>query len=109
MEDRLNALKDKLGVQWNELAQLIGISVPMLGFLRRGERNPSPKVLLSIKTLEDSDCSTTTSTKDELQRWKARAHAAEARAAVAEEKLKLVNEALGFILQGTTKLKEAVR
>ena len=109
MEDRLKALKDKLGVQWNELAQLIGISVPMLGFLRRGERNPSPKVLLTIKTLEDSDCSTTTSTKDELQRWKARAHAAESRAAVAEEKLRLVNEALGFILQGTSKLKEAVK
>ena len=109
MEDRLNALKERLGVQWNELAQLIGISVPMLGFLRRGDRKPSPKVLLSIKTLEDSDCSTTTATKDELQRWKARAHAAEARAAVAEEKLRLVNEARGLILQGTSKLKEAVR
>lgn len=109
MEARLTALKERLGIQWNELAQQIGISVPMLGFLRKGDRKPSPKVLLSIEALESSSFSATTTTRDELQRWKDRAHAAEARAAVAEEKLKLVNDALGFILQGTAKLKEAVR
>lgn len=109
MEARLNALKERLGVQWNELAQQIGISVPMLGFLRKGNRKPSPKVLMAIEALERSDVSTTTATKGELQRWKARAQAAEARAAVAEEKLKIVNEALGLILQGTSRLKEAVR
>ena len=109
MEARLTALKERLGVQWNELAEQIGISVPMLGFLRRGERNPSPKVLLAIEALERSDISTTTATKGELQRWKARAQSAEARAAVAEEKLKIVSEALSLFLQGTAKLKEAVR
>ncbi len=109
MEARLMALKERLGVQWNELAEQIGISVPMLGFLRRGIRNPSPKVLMAIEALEHSDISTTTATKGEVQRWKARAQAAEARAAIAEQRLKLVNEALGFILQGTSKLKEAVK
>lgn len=109
MEARLNALKERLGVQWNELAEQIGISVPMLGFLRRGDRKPSPKVMMAIEALERSDISATTATKGEVQRWKARAQAAEARAAIAEQKLKLVNDALGFILQGTSKLKEAVK
>lgn len=109
MEARLNALKERLGVQWNELAEQIGISVPMLGFLRHGNRKPSSKVLLAIEALERSDISTTTATKGELQRWKARALTAEARAAAAEEKLKLVNEALDYILKGTARLQEAVK
>lgn len=109
MEERLFALKERLGIQWNELAQLIGISVPMLGFIRRGIRKPSSKVLLSIKALEETNSSTMIATKDELQQWKSRAHAAETRAAIAEEKLKLANEAFELILQGTSKLKEVVR
>lgn len=109
MEERLIALKDRLGVQWNELANQIGISVPMLGFLRKGKRNPSPKILMAIEALEQGNTTVTTSTEDELQAWKERARKAEARAAKAEERLKLVNDALGLILQGASKLKEAVK
>lgn len=109
MEERLLALKDRLGLQWNELASQIGISVPMLGFLRKGKRNPSPKILMAIEALEQGDTTATTTTKDELQAWKERAQKAESRAAKAEERLKLVNNALGLILQGVSVLREAVR
>lgn len=53
MKDRLEALRSKLGVQWKELAEMLGISVPMIGCLRRGERNPSSKLELKISALEN--------------------------------------------------------
>ena len=108
MKDRLEALKDKLGLQWNELADALGISVPLLGFIRRGDRKPSPKVLMAIETLEHSDVSATTATKD-IQLLRQRAIVAENRAQIAEKKLAQVCEALDHILKGVGILKEAVK
>ena len=108
MNDRLAVLKERLGLQWNELADALGISVPLLGFIRRGDRKPSPKVLIAIETLEHSDVSATAATKD-MQLLRQRAIVAENRARVAEKKLAQVCEALDHILKGVTILKEAVK
>ena len=108
MKERLEALKEKLGLQWNELADALGISVPLLGFIRRGDRKPSPKVLMAIETLEHSDVSATTATKD-IQLLRQRAIVAENRAQIAEKKLVQVCEALDYILKGVGILKEAVK
>ena len=54
MKKRLETLREKLDVQWKDMAELLGISVPMLGCLRRGERNPSQKVLSKIEALEQN-------------------------------------------------------
>jgi transcriptional regulator with XRE-family HTH domain len=108
MNTRLEALKERLGLQWNELADALGISVPLLGFIRRGDRPPSKKVLIAIESLESSDINTTTATKD-TQLLKQRAIAAENRAQVAEKKLAQVCEALEHILKAVTILKEAVK
>ena len=108
MKDRLEALKDKFGLQWNELADALGISVPLLGFIRRGDRKPSSKVLMAIETLEHSDVSATTATKD-IQLLRQRAIVAENRAQIAEKKLAQVCEALDHILMGVGILKEAVK
>ena len=108
MNTRLEALKERLGLQWNELADALGLSVPLLGFIRRGDRPPSKKVLIAIESLESTDISTTTATKD-TQLLKQRAIAAENRAQVAEKKLAQVCKALEHILKGVTILKEAVK
>ena len=97
MNDRLAVLKERLGLQWNELADALGISVPLLGFIRRGDRKPSPKVLMAIETLEHSDVSATTATKD-MQLLRQRAIVAENRAQVAEKKLAQVCEALDHMM-----------
>lgn len=52
MRKRLENLRDKLDVQWKDLAVLLGISVPMLGCIRRGERNPSAKFIARVDALE---------------------------------------------------------
>ena len=59
MNERLTALKMRLNLKWEELAYKIGISVAMLGFLRRGERRPTTKILAAIAALE-TDTKTTT-------------------------------------------------
>ena len=97
MNDRLAVLKERLGLQWNELADALGISVPLLGFIRRGDRKPSPKVLMAIETLEHSDVSSTAATKD-MQLLRQRAIVAENRAQVAEKKLAQVCEALDHMM-----------
>lgn len=55
MKDRLEKLREKMGVQWKELADILNISVPMLGCLRRGERNPSDKLMVRIKAIESGE------------------------------------------------------
>ena len=55
MKTRLEKLRKKLGVQWKDIALLLDISVPMLGCLRRGERNPSEKVLARLAAVESGD------------------------------------------------------
>lgn len=52
MNERLTELKTRLNLKWGELASKIGISVAMLGFLRRGERRPTAKILAAIASLE---------------------------------------------------------
>lgn len=52
MMDRLEKLRSKLDVQWKDLAKILNISVPMLGCLRRGERNPSAELLKRIEYVE---------------------------------------------------------
>lgn len=52
MNERLTELKTRLNLKWGELANKIGISVAMLGFLRRGERRPTAKILAAIASLE---------------------------------------------------------
>lgn len=52
MKKRLEALRQDLNVQWKELADMLEMSVPMMGCLRRGERNPSDKLLRRIEDLE---------------------------------------------------------
>lgn len=108
MKERLEALRERLGLQWNELADALGISVPLLGFIRRGNRKPSAKVLIAIETLEHSDVDAVTATKD-MQLLRQRAIVAENRAQIAEKKLSQVCEALDHILKGVTILKEAVK
>ena len=98
MKKRLELLKDKLGIQWNELADALDISVPMLGCLRRDERSPSKKLLLRIEELEKKGVVLQADTTD----WKARA-------IDAENKLAIVGEALDLILQGASKLRSAVK
>ena len=52
MKERLEELRRRLGIQWRELADMLEISVPMVGCLRRGERNPSEKLLARIADVE---------------------------------------------------------
>ncbi len=70
MKKRLEALKSRLGLQWKDLANALSISVPMLGCIRRGERNPSKYLLKRIEELEqnvqnDATCSAITDTLDQ--------------------------------------------
>ena len=69
MKKRLEALKSRLGLQWKDLADALSISVPMLGCIRRGERNPSKNLLRRIEELEqngldNATCSNTSDTQD---------------------------------------------
>ena len=54
MDERLNNLKDSLGVDWGHLAERLGISRSMLGFIRRGNKKPSKRLLIRIMELEAS-------------------------------------------------------
>lgn len=102
LEERLEALKIKLGLKWNELAAALNISVPLLGFIRRGDRPPSERVLNSIVALEQTGISAKTATDAELHMWKSRA-------LTAERKLDQVSKALKLVLQGASELQEAVK
>lgn len=52
MNERLTVLKIRAGLKWGELAKKLGISVGYMGFLRRGERRVTPKILEAIEALE---------------------------------------------------------
>lgn len=66
MNERLEKLRKRLGVQWKELAELLGISVPMLGCLRRGERNPSEKLLARLDDVEAGKVALQTASKERM-------------------------------------------
>ncbi len=66
MNERLEKLRKRLGVQWKELAEMLGISVPMLGCLRRGERNPSEKVLARLSDVESGKVVLHTASKERI-------------------------------------------
>ena len=55
-----------MGVQWKELAEMLGISVPMLGCLRRGERNPSEKLLARLHDVESGKVALQTVSKERI-------------------------------------------
>jgi len=101
MNERLGKLRFSLGLEWGELAEKLCISRSMLGFIRRGDKEASAKLLYRISELEDSLNSKTVATGSNDQ-WKSRA-------LVAERKLGEVNEALSLILQGAKKLQEALK
>jgi transcriptional regulator with XRE-family HTH domain len=98
MKDRLFELKETLGVQWKQLADLLEISVPMLGCLRRGERKPSPNLATRIEELEKNGIVPQVTTID----WKRRA-------LDAEKRLAEINDAVSLILDGTTRLQKAMK
>ena len=52
LNDRLEALRKSLNLNYKELADMLHISRPMLDFLRSGKRKASPKVMRRIEELE---------------------------------------------------------
>jgi transcriptional regulator with XRE-family HTH domain len=52
VRDRLDKLRLKLMLTWNELQERLGVSESMLYFMRTGARHPSPKMLRRIMELE---------------------------------------------------------
>jgi transcriptional regulator with XRE-family HTH domain len=53
LDKRLEMLRFSLGLEWGELAQRLDISRSMLGFIRRGDKKPSAKLLYRIASLEN--------------------------------------------------------
>lgn len=101
MDERLKKLRFALGLEWGELAEKLCISRSMLGFIRRGDKEPSAKLMFRISELERplSSKIVTVGSNDQWQ----------SRALIAERKLNEVNEALSLILQGAKKLQEALK
>lgn len=52
MINRLESLKNRLGMSWGELADYIGISRSMLDFVRTGDREPGNKTRRLIEEAE---------------------------------------------------------
>ena len=102
MEKRLETLRYSLGLEWGELAERLGISRAMIGFIRNGKRKPSAALLLRISDLEQQACGNPVAVENATTNWRERA-------LLAERKLLQVREALDLILKGTTKLNEAVK
>ena len=99
MNKRLETLRYSLGLEWGELAEKLGISRAMIGFIRNGKRKPSAALLLRISELEQKACGNPVAV---ATNWRERA-------LLAERKLLQVREALDLILKGTAKLNEAVK
>ena len=57
MAARLEALRMKLGLDYGQLANRLGISRSMLGFLRTGTKPASPKIMRRISDIETVDTS----------------------------------------------------
>lgn len=102
MEKRLETLRYSLGLEWGELAERLKISRAMIGFIRNGKRKPSAALLLRISELEQQACGNIVAMPNDECNWRERALSA-------ERKLLQVREALNLILQGTTKLNEAIK
>jgi transcriptional regulator with XRE-family HTH domain len=49
---RLNALKERLSLNWGELAKHLNLSRAMLDFVRNGDRAPSPKTMRRLMEAE---------------------------------------------------------
>ena len=52
MKARLDRLRDSLMLSWGELQNRLDISESMLYFIKKGARNPSPKLMRRIVELE---------------------------------------------------------
>ena len=80
MNERLEKLRYALGLEWGQLAERLGISRAMLGFIRNGTRRPSAALSLRITELEASLGSNNTATvATNFIDWKDRAMKAEAK------------------------------
>lgn len=79
MEERLKKLRYDLGLEWGELAERLGISRSMLGFIRNGERTPSAALGLRISELERAVAASEhiATTTQPVVDWRARALNAE--------------------------------
>ena len=102
MNERLETLRYSLGLEWGELAERLGISRAMIGFIRNGKRKPSAALLLRISELEQKAGGNPVAVANNATNWRERA-------LQAERKLLQVREALDLILKGTAKLNEAVK
>ena len=80
MEERLKKLRYDLGLEWGELAEKLGISRAMLGFIRNGRRKPSAGLLHRISELEAAASASVqmATTSQPAVDWRARALNAEA-------------------------------
>ena len=102
MNKRLETLRYSLGLEWGELAERLGISRSMLGFIRNENRKPSAALLMRISELEQQAGGNPVAIANDTTNWRERA-------LLAERKLLQVREALDLILKGTAKLNEAVK
>lgn len=102
MQNRLETLRYSLGLEWGELAERLGISRAMIGFIRNGKRKPSAALLLRISELEQQAGGNPVAVANDTTNWRDRA-------LQAERKLLQVREALDLILKGTSKLNEAMK
>ena len=101
MEERLEKLRFALGLEWGELAQKLGISRAMLGFIRKGDRRPSAKLSLRITELEQTIGSNSVATVATDINWKERA-------LQAEKKLLQLRKAIQSFIRVTENLEGAL-
>ena len=101
MNERLESLRFSLGLEWGELAEKLGISRAMLGFIRKGDRKPSAKLSLRITQLEQTISSNTVATNSSNIDWKARA-------LDAEKKLLQLRKAIKGFIRVTENLENAL-
>ena len=101
MEERLGKLRFALGLEWGELAQKLGISRAMLGFIRKGNRRPSAKLSLRITELEQTiGCNPVAAATTDIK-WKDRA-------LQAEKKLLQLRKAIQSFIKVTKNLEGAL-
>ena len=101
MNKRLENLRFALGLEWGELADELGISRAMLGFIRKGDRKPSAKLSLKITKLEQTISSNPVAIESSGIDWKERAWAA-------EKKLLQLRKAIKSFIRVTENLENAL-
>ena len=93
MDERLNSLRFALGCDWGQLAEKLSISRAMLGFVRRGDKPASPKLMYRIVSLETEASSQKVAiSSDDNADWRARALDAERKLKSLRGAIKSFNE-----------------